>query len=131
MTVYYLRADSIRTMNEAFCGPGAGVRDEGGFLSIVERPMTSFAGEELFPGIFMKAASYLHGYATTQFFRDGNKRTGFLSATVFLQIHGHTWMGPDVDAAEDFLLEVAANQVTIEDVAEWLKSHCSPGDPLV
>lgn len=126
---YYLRAEDIRIINLAYCGDGAGVRDESGFLGIVDRPMTSYDGTDLFADAFMKATSYLHGFATTQFFRDGNKRTGFLCATVFLQIHGHTWVGPDVDAAEDFLLDVAANKVSIERVAEWLRSHCSQKDP--
>lgn len=124
MTFYYLTAESIRHINEAFCGPGAGVRDEGGFLGIVDRPRSGFGGQEIFPDVFSKAAAYLHGFATTQFFHDGNKRTGFLSATVFLEIHGHHWLGPDVDAAEAFLLRVAANEVDELGVAEWLRHYC-------
>lgn len=128
MTFYYLRADSIRQINEAFCGPGAGVRDEGGFEGIVYRPQTTFLGQELFPDVYSKAAAYLHGFATTQFFHDGNKRTGFLSATVFLRIHDLEWAGPDVDEAEDFLLEVAANKVDERGVAAWLEefSYAKP-----
>lgn len=68
---YYLHAEDIRIINLAYCGDGAGVRDEGGFLGIVERPMTSYGGVDLFPDVFLKAASYLHGFATTQYFRDG------------------------------------------------------------
>lgn len=125
---YYLHADDIRIINLAYCGEGAGVRDESGFLGIVDRPMTSYGGVEMFPDVFDKAAAYLHGFVTTQFFRDGNKRTGFLSATVFLQIHGHVWTGPDVDEAEEFLLEVAANRVDMASVVLWLRSHSSVAD---
>ncbi len=124
MTFYYLRAESIRDINIAFCGEGAGVRDENGFLGVVERPQTDVFGTELFKDVFEKAAAYLHGFATTQYFNDGNKRTGFLSATVFLRIHGQLWIGPDVDQAEDFLLEVAAKQHDEDAVAEWLRFHC-------
>ena len=126
VTFYYLAADSIRTINIAFCGEGAGVRDENGFLGIVERPASSYAGHELFPDVYSKAAAYLHGFATTQFFRDGNKRTGFLSATVFLGIHDYIWVGPSVDDAEGFLLEVAANRRDEQEVARWLKHYCLP-----
>ena len=129
MTFYYLTSESIRQINEAFCGPGAGVRDEGGFDGIVHRPQTTFLGQELFPDVYSKASAYLHGFATTQFFHDGNKRTGFLSATVFLRIHDLEWAGPEVDDAEDFLLEVAANNVDERGVAEWLK-HYSFAKPL-
>ncbi|WP_295839803.1 Fic family protein [uncultured Microbacterium sp.] len=121
MTFYYLRAESIRDINIAFCGEGAGVRDENGFLSVVERPQTNVFGRELFPDVYSKASAYLHGFATTQFFTDGNKRTGFLSATVFLRIHGLLWIGPEVNDAEEFLLEVAAKKHDERAVAKWLK----------
>ncbi len=124
MKFYYLRAEDIRTINIAYVEARFNEKNEELFLGIVERPQTTFEGAELFPGLFDKAASYLHGFATTQFFSDGNKRTGFLSATVFLNIHGQEWSGPDVDEAETFLLAVAAHQVSIEEVAEWLRAHC-------
>lgn len=124
MTFYYLHAEDIRTINIAFCGDGAGVRDENGFMGVVERPQTNVFGRELFPDVYSKASAYLHGFATTQFFTDGNKRTGFLSATVFLQIHDHVWLGPEVDEAEGFLLEVAAKQHDEAAVARWLRNYC-------
>lgn len=125
MTFYYLSAESIRDINIAFCGEGAGVRDENGLLSVVERPQTNVFGKELFPDVFSKAAAYLHGFATTQYFTDGNKRTGFLSATVFLRIHDNIWLGPEVDDAETFLLAVADKRYEIAEVAEWLKHYCA------
>jgi death-on-curing protein len=125
VSLYYLHPDDVRTINLAFCGDGAGVRDEPGFLSAVYRPQATFMGADLFPSFHEKAAVYLHGFATTQTLTDGNKRTGFLSATVFLEIHGYTWIGPNVDAAEDFLLAVADKRVPLEDVTAWLRSHCS------
>ena len=125
MTFYYIDADTVRTINYAFCGDGAGVRDESGFLGIVERPQTTWGDQDMFPDAFSKAAAYLHGFATTQYFFDGNKRTGFLTATVFLDIHGIEWHGPSVDDAEDFLLDVAANHHNEHDVAQWLEQHCA------
>lgn len=126
MTLYYLHPEDVRTINLAFCGDGAGVRDEPGFLSAVSRPQATFLGADLFPSLHDKAAVYLHGFATTQTLSDGNKRTGFLSATVFLQIHGFAWEGPSVDEAEGFLLSVAAKDVPLESVTDWLAIHCSP-----
>lgn len=83
-------------------------------------------GADLFPSIHEKASVYLHGFATTQTLTDGNKRTGFLSATVFLQIHGYSWEGPSVDAAEGFLLSVADKVISLDAVTSWLRMHCSP-----
>lgn len=123
---YYLDYATIRIINETFCGPGAGVRDEGGVLGIVDRPATRFFGEEQFPDLFSKAAALLEGFSTTQFFRDGNKRTSFLSATTFLACNGFDWYGPTVDEAEEFLLEVAANKHTIPGIAKWLRDYSEP-----
>ena len=129
MTFYYLKADDVRTINIAYCGAGAGVRDENGFLGVIDRPSSTYQGLDLFPGPFDKAAAYLHGFATTQYFNDGNKRTGFLSATVFLSIHGHNWLGPDAAEAESFLLDVAAKRIEMSEVATWLQTHTRPLEP--
>lgn len=129
MKYYYFDADTVRLINETFCGAGAGVRDEIGFMSIVEKPSATFMGDDLYPDVFAKACAYLFGFATTQFFTDGNKRTSFLCATVFLDIHGYEWVGPDVDAAEEFLLSVAAKEVDESGVIAWLQDHCVPKEP--
>lgn len=86
-------------------------------------------GVDLYPSVHEKAAVYLHGFATTQTFSDGNKRTGFLSATVFLEIQGFMWEGPSVDAAEGFLLSVAAKVHSLDLVTSWLRMHSVPVIP--
>lgn len=126
MSVYYLDYKTVEIINRAFCGLGAGVRDQGGVFAVLARPQSDYFGVELFPSVFDKAAALLHGFVTTQYFFDGNKRTGFLSATVFLECNGFSWVGPDVDAAEDFLLRVAAGSVEVQEVASWLAAWCSP-----
>ena len=102
------------------------MRDQGGVRGIVDRPASSYFGTELFPDVFSKAAATLEGFSTTQFFRDGNKRTSFLTSTTFLACRGYDWFGPGVDAAEDYLLEVAANRHTIEETARWLSEFSRP-----
>ncbi|WP_341579729.1 type II toxin-antitoxin system death-on-curing family toxin, partial [Microbacterium schleiferi] len=87
------------------------------------RPITSWDGNELFPRLVDKAAAYLHGFATSQFFWDGNKRTSFLCATVFIEENNFVFDGPTVDEAESFLLAVAAKERTLEQVADWLDRY--------
>lgn len=126
MRPYYLDYETICIINAAFCGDGAGVRDRGGVEGIVDRPASNYFGQEFFPGLFEKAAALLEGFSTTQFFFDGNKRTSFLSATTFLACNGFDWFGPEVDEAEEYLLEVAANQHEVADIAEWLRKFSQP-----
>ena len=120
--IYYLDLDTTELINQAFCGLGAGIRDVEGVRGILLRPQQRYFGTVMFPSIAQKAAALLHGFATTQYFFDGNKRTGFLTATVFLECNGFRWIGPDVDAAEAFLLDVAANRVEVAEVADWLEA---------
>ena len=118
---YYIDYETICLINTTFCGAGAGIRDEGGVRGTVDRPASHYFGRELFPDVFTKAAATLEGFSTTQFFRDGNKRTSFLTSTTFLACNGYEWFGPDVDEAEEYLLEVAGNQHTIVEIAKWLE----------
>lgn len=126
MDVYYLDYDTIALINRTFCGDGAGVRDEQGVRGIVDRPATCFFGVVQYPGLFLKAAATLEGFSTSQYFSDGNKRTSFLSATTFLACNGYDWYGPDVDDAEDYLLEVADKRHSVADIAEWLELFSVP-----
>ena len=42
--------------------------------SALARPLTSFAGIELYPAIWEKAGALVHGIARNHPFTDGNKR---------------------------------------------------------
>ena len=51
-------------------------------------PQASFGGEYLHGDLFAMAAAYAFHIAQNQAFVDGNKRTGLLSAIVFLDLNG-------------------------------------------
>ncbi|PVC74947.1 hypothetical protein C2I27_03415 [Priestia megaterium] len=51
-------------------------------------PFTDPATEQ-YPGLYQKAAVYMHSLATHQYFVDGNKRTAYISAATFLQFNGY------------------------------------------
>jgi prophage maintenance system killer protein len=103
----YLSLDSVVAINGVHCGAGSGVRDREGLAGAIGRPSSGSFDHEFFPDLWTKAAVYLHGLSSTQYFHDGNKRTAWLAATVFLRINGvrvpHV---PDVES-EAFVLAVA------------------------
>jgi prophage maintenance system killer protein len=108
--------------NREYGGPGAGVRDESGLRSALARPFATFLDTEPYPGTFPKAASLLHGLATTQYFFDGNKRTAFLAATAFLELNG-VYLGEiDPILSESFTLSVAAKLLDIPRIVEWFEA---------
>lgn len=126
MTTIYLTDEEILLIgSEAYDeGSSVEVREQAQFAANVARPASSAFGEDAFPNIWTKAASLLHGFATTQCLFDGNKRTAWASAWVMLRMNGVVGklVGglEDVDGAYDFVLKVSANEYSVEQVAGLL-----------
>ncbi len=68
---------------------------------------------------------YLHRLACSQAFVDGNKRTALESADVFLGLNGHIFRHPGVSRTVKYMLTVAQNQKTRDQVKRWLRRHSS------
>lgn len=127
----YLSYEAVVRINAEHGGPGAGVRDEGGIRAALGRAEASFGGAELYPTIARKAAVILHGLSSTQCFHDGNKRTAWLAATLFLALNGAPLRRCPVIAAEAIVLAVATKafevdgdpHLAVEKAAEWLREH--------
>ena len=69
-------------------GGSHGLRDFNLLESAVLRPQVSFDGQDLYPDIYTKAASLIHGLLRNHAFVDGNKRTSMFSAMTFLELNG-------------------------------------------
>jgi death-on-curing protein len=69
-------------------GGSPGLRDRGLLESAVATPQASFGGQLAHEDLFAMAAAYAFHVAQNQPFLDGNKRTGLLSAIVFLDLNG-------------------------------------------
>lgn len=103
-------------------GGSGGTRDLGLLDSAVARPQATFGGDDLYPDIFSKAACLGHSLICNHPFVDGNKRTGYISTRLFLNINGY-----DIKASEDekykFVIEIAEKERDERSIAEWLKKH--------
>lgn len=130
MTGYvYLPTEEIVAINADQDG-GVGVADHAGIDAAAARPASRAFGTDAFPSLWAKAAAYVHAFATTQYFTDGNKRTAWFAAMTFLRLNGHPFpLVPDIEA-ETFVQGVAQkvfdtedepNQ-TIDKAAEWFRS---------
>jgi death-on-curing protein len=100
-----------------------GVRDPGMLESALARPMNLAAYGE--PDVYDLAAAYAFGIARNHAFIDGNKRTAFVVAAVFLLDNG-----VELDATEEdatlATYAMAEGQTTEQDYAQWLREHCVP-----
>ena len=99
-----------------------GVRDMALLESAVNAPFQTFAGQDLFPSIYEKAARLLYGIANNHAFVDGNKRTDVHAMEVFL-IMNRVSLDDTIDEMEVMVIGIADNTLTYEDAARWITEH--------
>ena len=100
-------------------GGAAGVHDEGLLDSALGKPQNLFAFGK--PSLFDMAASYGFGLVKNHPFIDGNKRIGFATASLFLELNGYHFGASEVDVVLR-TLALAAGAMTEAAFAEWLKT---------
>ncbi|OGZ00349.1 MAG: hypothetical protein A3C11_00380 [Candidatus Sungbacteria bacterium RIFCSPHIGHO2_02_FULL_49_12] len=99
-----------------------GLRDQNAVLGAVALPKQKAFGQELYPGVFQKAAVYMRSIVMNHPFIDGNKRTGVTTASVFLENNGYKVV-PEEGAVEAFTLHVVQEGLDINTIAAWLKKN--------
>jgi len=100
-----------------------GIRDLGMLEAAVNRPKSTFDGEELYPDIYAKAAALMESLINNHPFLDGNKRTGITSVEMFLQTNSLTLSASNSQLVE-FTLQVAQSHIDLQAITEWLQAHC-------
>jgi death-on-curing protein len=103
-------------------GGSQGVRSRGRIESVIASMRQEVFSEELYPTIFEKAAVLLRGIVADHPFIDGNKRTGTMSALIFLNLNGYDTSALSDKELEDFAVRAAVERLEIPVIAAWLKS---------
>ncbi len=101
-----------------------GIRDENALESALARAQQRWVYEPA-TDLPRLAADYAFGIARNHPFRDGNKRTAFLAALVFLGLNGLTFDAPN-DVVVQTMLLVAAGDMDEDDIAAWFRLHTRP-----
>ena len=99
-----------------------GVRDHAAILSLENAPKQKVFGKELYPTIFLKAAIYARDIIMNHPFLDGNKRTGMVAASVFLENNGYEVAAKEGEI-EKFALKIIADKLSVGAIAAWFKKH--------
>jgi len=98
----------------------AGVKDIGLLESALARPVNKHGyGEE---DLCALAAAYAYGIARNHPFADGNKRTAWVMARLFLRLNAVEIAFDKADAIQ-MMLALASGRLAEEDVAAWFRSH--------
>ena len=109
--------DAVHDMQLAEHGGATGIRDKGLLDSALARPKNMFAYGEA--DLCALAATYAAGIAHNHPYVDGNKRTAFLAAYIFLQINGLELKASEIDATST-MVALAAGEINKEAFADWL-----------
>ena len=119
----WLRRDVIVAIHEmqlAEHGGLPGIRDAGLMDSALNRaPNLAAYGA---PDAAALAAAYGWGLSRNHPFMDGNKRTGFVAAELFLSLNGYDLIADDANCVVT-MLAVAAGDLSEDAFAAWLSQH--------
>jgi death-on-curing protein len=101
-------------------GGAAGVRDAGAFESAMARPVHLASYGE--PDVAALAAAYAFGLARNHAFVDGNKRTAYVVAEIFLAVNGYKLLSSDADSILTFVA-LAAGDLSETALADWFRAN--------
>lgn len=106
-----------------FGGRTGPARDPRLVEQVVAAAFQTFGGIDPHPGPFDKAAMLLRGITQGHPFNDGNKRTGFLTATYYLKLVGLEARHPvDTDEAVALCMRISAGELRdVEQIASGLQ----------
>jgi len=123
----YLTLPDVVALHEAVMlrfgqGPSP-LRDEGLLESAVNRPTMAayYEGAD----VIEQAALLAIAISQAQVFIDGNKRTAYVAARVFLEINGQTFVGAPLDLARWLvtLAEDSRNRALHAHFTSWLRGQ--------
>jgi death-on-curing protein len=106
-------------------GGATGIRDTGLLESALARPFQTFAGEDLYPTAFEKAAAIAESLIINHPFIDGNKRTGMLAMVTVLLEYNFALTATE-DEMYNFTISISTGEIKFEDIVRWLKQNSTP-----
>lgn len=122
--IWLTEAIVIGLHDEAVADSGGlgGLRDRGLLESACARAQNRAVYED--PSLYELAACYCVGIAKNHAFVDGNKRTGYQAAVVFLELNGWLATPSEVEIVE-MMVRVAEGEADEKDLAEWFRHNSS------
>jgi len=119
--VEFLDLEDVIGLAIALFGDPPPVRDMGLLGSAVARPQTTAFGDDAYPDIWTKAAALLQSVVKNRALVDGNKRLGWLTTAVFLEINQVEISRASNNDVYDLVIDVAAANPSVDDIAQRLR----------
>jgi death-on-curing protein len=125
--VEYLDLDDLVLLATGLLGDPPPIRDLGLLGAAAARPRTSAFGADAYPDVWAKAAALLHSIVNNHPLVDGNKRLGWLSCAVFLDLNGVDPTFATNDDVVKLVVGVAAGHAEISELAARLRTIIDAG----
>lgn len=103
-------------------GGSHGIRDTNLLESAVAQPKMFVFGSYVHSDIFHMAAAYAFHIIKNHPFVDGNKRTGILSATLFLEKNDYI-LETNFDSLYTLAIKIACSELTKEEIAHFFSKN--------
>jgi len=110
-----------------FGGLSADVGDENLLKAALGRPLNKWHYDAPKPDLFTLAAAYCFALVKGHAFHDGNKRTAYVVAIVFLEMNGVNRAPEQADIVRT-MLGAADGSIGEEALAQWFRSNSVPSD---
>ena len=111
---------AVHDMQLAEHGGATGLRDAALLDPALAKPLNLAAYET--PDAIALAAAYGFGIARNHPFIDGNKRTAFVAAELFLRLNGWQLVATEADCVV-VMLDVSAGSITELEFAQWIRQR--------
>lgn len=103
-------------------GGSDGIRDENLLDSAINRPFTTFDGNDLYPTAIDKSSALIESMVKNHPFIDGNKRTGYFLMRYFLKKNGYD-IKCDQDIKYQFVINIASGKLNFDDIKLWIEKY--------
>ena len=117
----YLDTEDLVELASRLLGEPAPLRDIGLLGAAAARPQASAFGDDAYPEVWTKAAALLHSIVGNHPLVDGNKRLGWLSAAVLLQLNGASVSTAPNDDVYHLVMAVASGAMSVHGIAAALR----------
>ena len=106
-------------------GGGGGIRDPGMLESALNRPLNQWSYGD--SDLASLAAAYAFGIARNHPFVDGNKRTAWVLARLFIAVNGAS-LAFEPEEAIHAMMALAAGKLSEEEMADWFRQRLEAPD---
>lgn len=120
--IVYPDEEDVIQLREGFKLTSRGYLSKGSFLYILDTVQDLYNEESFLEALAAKSAYLLCNIVTLHPFIDGNKRTAYGTADIFLRLNGYL-INVVPNAGEEFIVGIATGEFDEVKARKWIRQH--------